>query len=179
MRGISDRGVVKTGRSKLGRWVALGVAAVIAMVAGAYVYEGRSDMQNFQRSALEGAVTVYAYNFTPYDIAYSTTPGRRWFSDANDASGKNAYGFGYKPTSPEAPLDVSWRYNSGPQATEDGNYPFHATFLQPKRPAGEVVLELRFYPDGKVAARYATTPLGLASGNVDPELPGNDWVSNR
>ncbi len=176
---MSERGQGKSGRSKLGRWVALGVAAVIAVAAGAYVYVERSGTRSVQRSALEGTVTVYAYNFTPYDIAYSTTRGQRWFADANDASGKNAYGFGYKPTSPEAPLEVSWRYDSGPQATEEGDYPFHVTLPQPKRPAGEVVLELRLYPEGKVAARYSKTPLGLASGNVDPELPGKDWVSNR
>lgn len=107
------------------------------------------------------------------------TPGLRWFSDANDASGKSAQGSGYKPASPDAPMDIFWRYGSGPQATEEGDYPFHVRLPQPKRPAGDVVLELRIYEEGKVAARYMKIPLVSDFSNVAPELPGDNWVSNR
>lgn len=176
---MSERGQGKSGRSKLGRWVALGVLAVIAVAAGVYVYVERSHTENVQRGAFEGAVTVYPYNFTPYDVAYSATPGLRMIVDANAAAGIDAQTFGYKPESPDAPLNVLWRYASGPDATPEGEYPFQATLPQPKRPSGHVVLELRIYPSGKVAARYAKKPLVSDVGNLAPELPGNDWVTNQ
>ncbi|CAB3813083.1 hypothetical protein LMG26854_00606 [Achromobacter aegrifaciens] len=176
---MSERGQGKSGRSKLGRWVALGVLAVIAVAAGAYVYVERSQTQNFQRSALEGSVAVYAYNFTQYDVAYSLMPGRRWFARANSARGDNMQLFGYKPAAPDAPMQISWRYDSGPQETAEEDYPFVVTLPQPRRPAGAVVLELRIYPDGKAAARYVTRPLVSEFSDVDPALPGNDWVTNQ
>lgn len=179
MRGIYDRGVVKTGRSKLGRWVALGVAAVIAVAAAAYACVERRYTANVQRGAFEGAVTVYPYNFTRYDVAYSTTTGLRMIVDANAAAGTEAQTFGYKPESPDAPLNVLWRYASGPDATPEGVYPFQVTLPQPRRPSGQVVLELRIYPSGKVAARYAAKPLVSDVGNLAPELPGKDWVTNQ
>jgi len=171
--------VVKTGRSKLGRRVALGVAAVIAVAAATYAYVERSYTANVQRGAFEGAVTVYPYNFTRYDVAYSTTTGLRMIVDANAATGTEAQTFGYKPESPDAPLNVLWRYASGPDATPEGVYPFQVTLPQPRRPSGHVVLELRIYPSGKVAARYAAKPLVSDVGNLAPELPGKDWVANQ
>ena len=179
MRGIYDRGVVKTGRSKLGRWVALGVAAVIAVAAAPYACVERRYTANVQRGAFEGAVTVYPYNFTRYDVAYSTTTGLRMIVDANAAAGTEAQTFGYKPESPDAPLNVLWRYASGPDATPEGVYPFQVTLPQPRRLSGQVVLELRIYPSGKVAARYAAKPLVSDVGNLAPELPGKDWVTNQ
>lgn len=176
---MPDRGQAKARGSKLGRRIALGALVLIVAAAAAYAYVARTYTAKVQRGMFEGAVTVYSYNFTPYDIAYSMTPGLRWFSDANDASGKNAQGSGYKPASPDASMDISWRYDSGPQATQEGEYPFHVTLPQPKRPEGDVVLELRLYPEGKAAARYVNVPLVSDFSNVDPELPGDNWVSNR
>lgn len=176
---MSERNQGKTGRSQLGRLVALGVLAVIAVAAGAYVYVERSQTQNFQRSALEGSVAVYSYNFTQYDVAYSLMPGLRWIARANSATGNNVQSFGYRPAASDAPMQISWRYDSGPQATGEGDYPFVVMLPQPQRPAGAVVLELRIYPDGKAAARYVTRPLVSDFSNVAPELPGSDWVSNR
>jgi len=176
---MSDRGQAKPRSSKLGRWIALGVLALAVIAAAGYAYVARTSTANIQSGMFDGAVSVYAYNFTPYDIAYSMTPGLRWFADANDASGKSVQSSGYKPASADAPMDISWRYASGPQATEEGNYPFQVKLPQPKRPAGDVVLELRLYPEGKVAARYANVPLVSDFSNVDPDLPGGDWVSNR
>lgn len=176
---MSERSGMKVRRSKLGRWVAPGVAAAIAVAAGAYVYIERSQLKDIQRSALEGSVAVYSYNFTQYDVAYSLMPGLRWFARANSATGNNLQSFGYKPATPDAPMQISWRYDSGPQKTAEGDYPFIVTLPQPRRPAGAVVLELRIYPDGKAAARYVTRPLVSEFSNVDPALPGNDWVTNQ
>ncbi|MBC9903235.1 MULTISPECIES: hypothetical protein [Achromobacter] len=176
---MSEREQGKAGRSKLGRWVALGVLAVIAVAAGAYVYVERSQAQNVQRSALEGALTVYAYNFTPYDVAYSMRPGIRRSVHANSARGNDVQAFGYRPAAPDEPMSISWRYESGPQAAEEGNFPFQVTFPQPQRPAGEVVVELRIYPEGKAAVRYVKSPLVSDFSNVASELQGSDWVTNR
>ena len=76
-------------------------------------------------------------------------------------------------------MKILWRYASGPQAAPQGDYPFQVTLAQPRRPEGEVVLELRIYPDGKAATRYVKMPLVSDFSNVSPELPGNDWVTNR
>lgn len=124
-------------------------------------------------------VSVFPYNFTPYKIVYSLMPGRTWDARANAARGTSVQTFGYKPENAESPLKVSWRYACGPDATPDGEYPFQVTLPQPRRPEGSVVLELRMYPQGKVAARYVLLPLVSEFSNVDPELPGNDWVTNR
>lgn len=176
---MSERSGMKARRSKLGRWVALGVAAAIAVAAGAYVYIERSQLKDIQRSSLEGSAAVYSYNFTQYDVAYSLMPGRRWFAEANSARGDHMQLFGYKPAAPDAPMQISWRYDSGPQETAEEDYPFVVTLPQPRRPAGAVVLELRIYPDGKAAARYVTRPLVSEFSNVDPALPGNDWVTGQ
>ncbi len=76
-------------------------------------------------------------------------------------------------------MSISWRYESGPDAAGEGRFPFQVTLSQPQRPAGEIVVELRIYPEGKAAVRYAKSPLVSDSSNVAPELPGTDWVSNR
>jgi hypothetical protein len=176
---MSERSGMKAGHSKLRRRIALGVLAVIVVSAGAYAYMARSHTANVQRVDSEGALTVYAYNFTPYDIAYSMRPGIRRSVHANSARGNDVQAFGYKPTAPDAPMSISWRYESGPDAAEEGNFPFQVTLSQPQRPAGEVVVELRIYPEGKAAVRYVKSPLVSDFSNVAPELPGSDWVSNR
>ncbi|MCY1385190.1 hypothetical protein D9M69_735390 [compost metagenome] len=107
------------------------------------------------------------------------TPGLRDTIRAESARGLDSQSFGYKPAAPDAPMRILWRYASGPQATEEGDYPFQVTLPQPERPAGRVALELRIYPEGKVAARYVNVPLVSEFSNVAPELPGSGWVTNR
>ena len=159
--------------------IALSALVLVAAVVAVYGYTARNVAAQQQTSPLVGMVSVYPYNFTPYKIVYSLMPGRTWDARANAARGTSVQTFGYKPETAESPLKVSWRYASGPEATPDGEYPFQVTLPQPKRPQGSVVLELRMYPQGKVAARYVTLPLVSEFSNVDPELPGNDWVTNR
>lgn len=157
-------------------WLALAAVGAVAAAAGYAVNRASTPSQP---GLFSGAVTVYAYNFTPYSIDYSLTPGLSRGLRADSARGNDVQGFGYKPASADAPMKILWRYASGPQAAPQGDYPFQVTLAQPRRPEGEVVLELRIYPDGKAAARYVKMPLVSDFSNVSPELPGNDWVTNR
>jgi len=126
-------------------------------------------------------VTVYPYNFTQQGVEYAIGAALLAYLPPGAADGHTVLKQGYVPPSNDAPLPVRWRYLNRDQAgaQQARDYPFSATLALPRRPSKDAVLVLRFYPDGKVAARYTTQPEVAQSGNVAQALPGDGWVSNR
>jgi hypothetical protein len=159
-------------------------ALIIAVLTSAVLFgfpeQTRHFMQTLSGQAEEpDPVTVYPYNFTPYGIEYAVGSGLLGYLPADTADGKLVLKQGYTPSAADGNnLPVRWRYVTGEHAnaTRD-SYPYGATLALPARPSKTAVLTLRFYPDGRVAARYTEHPETAASGNVDAALPGQGWKS--
>jgi len=127
-------------------------------------------------------LTVYPYNFTGHGLDYALGPALVAYLPPGAADGRTVLKDAYTPPTRGDSLPVRWRYVEGDAtaARPDSRYPFGATLALPPRPSKEAVLTLRFYPDGRVAARYTTRPEVAAEGGaVDAALPGGDWTSNR
>lgn len=122
---------------------------------------------------------VYPYNFTSAEVDYRIQPGMPFQIRAGKADGREAHIMGFNPPDEQTPMTVQWRYATGPQAAPRGEYPYTATLKLPPRPKGDVVVELRFYPEQKVMARYAPYSLSVPRGNVDPAVQADEWVSNQ
>lgn len=165
---------------------ALRGAAIIAVLTMAVLFgfpdQTRHFMQMLSGQAEEpGPVTVYPYNFTSQGIDYLLSPGLIGYLPPGEASGKLALKQSYVPASAnKGRLPIRWRYVAGANAPRDGDtYTYGATLDLPAAPSKAAVLALRFYPDGKVAARYTTQPEVAADGNVDAALSGSDWKTNK
>ena len=165
---------------------ALRGAAIIAVLTTAMLF-GFPDQTHHFMQMLSGQteepdpITVYPYNFTSQGIAYLVSPGLIGYLPPGAASGKLAIKQGYVPSpANKGRLPIRWRYVTDANAPRDGNaYPYGATLDLPAAPSKAAVLTLRFYPDGKVAARYTTHPEVAAEGNVDAALSGSDWKTNE
>jgi len=119
-------------------------------------------------------VTVYPYNFTGRPVEYLISPGLLGYLPAGAADGRTVLKDAYVPAADGAPLPVRWRYAGEGQG--GSAYRYAVTLPAPERPAGDVVLTVRFYPDGEVAARYTTAPeTAAAGGQVPYSLPGPGW----
>ena len=165
---------------------ALRGAAVIAVLASAMLFgfpgQTRHFMQMLSGQAEEpDPVTVYPYNFTSQGIDYLISPGLIGYLPPGAASGKLVLKQSYVPApADKGRLPLRWRYVADANAPRDGDtYTYGATLDLPAAPSKAAVLTLRFYPDGKVAARYTTQPEVAADGNVDAALSGSDWKTNK
>jgi hypothetical protein len=163
-------------------------AALIAVLSVAMLF-GFPDQTHHFMQMLTGQpdeldpITVYPYNYTSSGVAYLISPGLMGYLPPGKADGKLALKDAYVPQrSDKGRVPVRWRYVTGADAKvgDDGQaYPDGATLDLPARPSKDAVLTLRFYPDGKIAARYTTHPEVAADGNVDPALTGSGWKTNR
>ena len=162
--------------------------AVIAVLTVAMLFGFPDQTHHFMQMLAGQAdeldpITVYPYNFTSDGIDYLVSPGLIGYLPPGKADGRLALKEAYVPQrSDKGRVPVRWRYVAGAQAKapSDGDaYPYGATLDLPPKPSKDAVLTLRFYPDGKVAARYTAHPEVAADGNVDPALAGSDWKTNR
>ena len=165
---------------------ALRGAAIIAVLTVAMLFgfpdQTRHFMQMLSGQAEEpDPVTVYPYNFTSQGIDYLVSPGLIGYLPPGAATGKLVLRQGYVPArANKGRVPIRWRYVTGANAPRDGSaYAYDATLDLPASPSKDAVLTLRFYPDGKVAARYTTHPEVAVDGNVDPALAGSDWKTNK
>lgn len=122
------------------------------------------------------AYTLVPYNFTSYPLEYRLGDGVTDTLPAHSANGASAQLLAYRPASAQEPLRLSWRYLPA-DGGQVSSRTFEATLQQPARPPGRSVLTLRFYPEGRVAARYTDAPEMSDRGNVAAELPGDGWVT--
>ena len=161
-------------------------ALIIAALTTAMLF-GFPDQTRHFLQTLSGQVeapdpvTVYPYNFTPQGIDYLVSPGLIGYLPPGAATGKLVLEQAYVPAlANKGRIPIRWRYVAQANAPRDGStYTYGATLELPPAPSKAAVLTLRFYPDGKVAARYTTHPEIAAQGNVDPALAGPDWKTNK
>ncbi|MGN6578541.1 MAG: hypothetical protein ACTHJ1_00970 [Bordetella sp.] len=165
---------------------ALRGTAIIAALSAAMLFgfpgQTRHFMQRLSGQETEpDPVTVYPYNFTSKGIDYLVGPGLIGYLPPGAAAGKLVLRQGYVPAlANKGRIPVRWRYVTAANAPRDGDaYTYGATLDLPAAPSKAAVLTLRFYPDGKVAARYTTEPEIAADGNVDPALAGPGWATNK
>lgn len=164
---------------------ALRGAVVIAALTAAVLFGFPGQTRHFMQM-LSGQddspdpVTIYPYNFTSKGIDYLVSPGLIAYLPPDAATGKLVLRQGYVPApSDKGRLPVRWRYVTGANAPhEGGTYTYGATLDLPAAPSKAAVLTLRFYPGGRIAARYTTHPEVAEHGNVDPALTGPDWKTN-
>lgn len=165
---------------------ALRGAVLIAVLTAAMLF-GFPDQTRHFMQMLSGQteepdpITVYPYNFTSQGIDYLVSPGLIGYLPPGEAAGKLALKQGYVPApANKGRIPVRWRYVTAANAPRDGDtYTYGATLDLPPVPSKAAVLTLRFYPDGKVAARYTTQPEVAAKGNVDAALSGSGWTTNK
>ncbi|WP_019937723.1 hypothetical protein [Bordetella sp. FB-8] len=165
---------------------ALRGAVVIAVLTTAMLFGFPDQTRHFMQMLSGQAdppdpVTVYPYNFTSQGIDYLVSPGLIGYLPPGAATGKRVLRQGYVPApSDKGRLPVRWRYVMNANAPHGGGaYDYGATLDLPTPQSKAAVLTLRFYPDGKIAARYTTHPEVAADGNVDPALTGPDWKTNK
>jgi|GEM_PF-3510873 len=165
---------------------ALRGAAIIAVLTAATLFGFPGQTRHFMQM-LSGQteepdpVTVYPYNFTSQGIAYLVSPGLIGYLPPGAAAGKLAIKQGYVPApADKGRIPIRWRYVKDANAPRDGDtYTYSATLDLPPAPSKAAVLTLRFYPDGKVAARYTAQPEVAVDGNVDAALVGAGWKTNK
>ena len=167
----TTRGKVMVGGGVAMLLVLTGLAAAVMPYIGCTQYE------------TQPTVSVASYNFTQYGVEY-LIPGRLVGSaEAGVANGHGVSFFAYAPGEPGTPVSISWRYVTGEyqgkHEADSQDYMYTATLPEPERTASDRTLMIRFYPDGKVALRYAEKPDFSASENVSPVLSGVDWVVNQ
>ncbi len=164
---------------------ALRGAVIIAVLTTVMLFgfpdQARHFMQTLSGEADEpDPISVYPYNFTPYGIEYVISPGLLGYLPPGLADGKLMLKQGYVPAAADkGSVPVRWRYVKGEYASASRDtYTFGASLALSSPSKGDV-LTLRFYPDGKAAARYTAHPEVGAAGNVDPALPGPGWKTNK
>jgi len=167
-------------RRRIARGVLLVALLGVAVLAGNPDQVGRwSRYLGIGDEQPADPVTVYPYNFTGHAVQYALGPALLAYLPAGSADGHTVLKDAYTPPARDDTLPVRWRYVDGGQAAEPDRYPYGATLALPARPSRDAVLALRFYPDGRVAARYTTQPEVADEGaSVPAELPGG-WTANR
>lgn len=144
------------------------ILGVLLLVIVGYFLQSTLRHLGEPRERAPWPVNMYTYNFTPYGIEFQLGEHSGGIEQANVANGGSVVIMGYAPTFPDEPMRISWRYVTGKyRNTPADAYPFIVTLPQHVRPPGEnVALTIRFYPEGKVAARYTAHPESADYGNT-------------
>lgn len=152
---------------------------VVVVVGGLYAGEAwQTHARAKQYAALvKPSETLKTYNFTPYRLKYVLNERYSETLTPNVATGAGTLLFAFQFESDKDPLRLSWSYVAPDGSAEPDSPKYEAILPQPVRPAGRAVLTLRFYPEGRVAARFTETPEIGDFDNVSPELTGEGWVT--